>query len=316
MPPRVFVDGSSGTCGLEIKDRLRGTHELELLEISPELRRDDAERSRLMNEADLVILCLPDDAARHAVTLVTNPSTRIIDASTAHRTDPAWTYGMPELGGGQRERIADARLVANPGCHASGFIACVAPLVQAGIVPSDIDLTCFSLTGYTGGGKQMIADYEADKRPLELDSPRAYGLGMSHKHLPEMRTITGLDHEPAFVPVVADFPRGMLTSVTLTNAALPNNPTTNAIREALLAHYAGEKIVRVEAADDAPAMAAANVLANTDGMLIRVTGNDTHTCVSATFDNLGKGAAGAAVQNMNVMLGLDELTGLHLTKRS
>ena len=316
MPPRVFVDGSSGTCGLEIKDRLRGTRELELLEISPELRRDDAERSRLMNEADLVILCLPDDAARHAVTLVTNPSTRIIDASTAHRTDPAWTYGMPELGGGQRERIADARLVANPGCHASGFIACVAPLVRSGIVPPNSDLTCFSLTVYTGGGKQMIADYEADKRPLELDSPRAYGLGMSHKHLPEMRTITGLDHEPAFVPVVADFPRGMLTSVTLTNAALPNNPTTNAIREALLAHYAGEKIVRVEAADDAPAMAAANVLANTDGMLIRVTGNDTHTCVSATFDNLGKGAAGAAVQNMNVMLGLDELTGLHLTKRS
>lgn len=312
MPPRVFVDGSSGTCGLEIKDRLRERDDLELIEIDPQLRRDDAERSRLMSAADLVILCLPDDAARHAVTLVTNPATRIIDASTAHRTHPDWTYGMPELRAGQRERIASARLVANPGCHASGFIACVAPLVQAGLVDKTADLSCYSLTGYTGGGKGMIADYEAEGRDSSLDAPRPYALGMSHKHLPEMAQMAGLAQPPAFVPVVASYPRGMLTTVTFANASLAGAPTTSAVREALIAHYAGQPVVHVEAGEKSITTASANELALTDGMLIRVSGNDTHTCVSATFDNLGKGAAGAAVQNMNVMLGLDETAGLRL----
>jgi N-acetyl-gamma-glutamyl-phosphate reductase len=294
---------------LQIHERLAGRDDLRLLEIAPELHRDPVERARLMNASDLVFLCLPDDAAREAVTLVENPATRIVDASTAHRTAPGWVYGFPELGADQRAAIARATRLANPGCHASGFVACVFPLVRAGIVPADYPLACFSLTGYSGGGKKMIADYEAPEPPRSFASPRIYGLTQQHKHLPEMRSVCGLTREPVFCPVVDDYYCGMATTISL-EADLLGGTTTNAIREALAAHYANEPQVGVATAEETPAMLAANELAGTDRMCIVVAGDGRRTTVTALFDNLGKGASGAAVQNMNIMLGLGETTGL------
>ncbi len=307
---RVYIDGQSGTTGLQIFDRIGARDDIEMLRIDDALRHDVEERRKYLNAADVVFLCLPDDGAREAVALVENPDVHIIDASTAHRTADGWTYGFPELNAGQREAIAASTRIANPGCHATGFISCVAPLVQAGVVPTDYPLTCFSLTGYSGGGKRMIADYEAESRPVALDAPGIYGLSLAHKHLPEMQKVCGLDVAPVFLPVVDDYYKGMATTITLHNQLLPGAPGIADIHEALNAHYDGQRLVSVAPLGSNGPVLYANELAGTNELRIVVCGNDERTSVTALFDNLGKGASGAAVQNMNIVLGIDETTGL------
>lgn len=309
MKPIVYIDGKDGTTGLQIYDRLSARDDIDLLLIDEEKRKDPAARKACINQADIVFLCLPDAAAREAVAMVENPATRVIDASTAHRTAPGWVYGFPELKPGQRQAIAAARWVANPGCHATGFISVVYPLVAAGVLPAYADLTCFSLTGYSGGGKKMIAQYEAADRGAELSSPCPYGLGQGHKHLPEMQTICGLAKPPVFVPVVDDYYKGMATTVMLHMSQLTGVSSLQQVQEIYQAHYAGQKLVQV-APDTDTAKLYANAKAGSNGLSIVAAGNDGQCTVTALFDNLGKGASGAAVQNMNLMLGLEETTGL------
>ena len=310
--PRIYIDGQSGTTGLQIAGRIGDRSDLELLRIDEDKRHDTEERRRFINTADVVFLCLPDDGAREAVSLVENPDVCIIDASTAHRTAPGWTYGFPELRPGQREAIAAAKRIANPGCHATGFISVTSPLVQAGVVPADYPLTCFSLTGYSGGGKKMIADYEAPDRSSAFDAPGIYGLSLSHKHLPEMQCYCGLSEPPVFLPVVDDYYKGMATTIMLHNGLLPGNPSTADIHAALAAHYADQRLVGVLPLGEHGSTLYANMMSGTDSLVIVVCGNDRQTSVTALFDNLGKGASGAAVQNMNIVLGLDEAVGLSL----
>ena len=307
---RVYIDGQSGTTGLQIFDRIGARDDLEMLRIDEDKRHDLDERRKFINAADIVFLCLPDEGAREAVSLVENPDVCIIDASTAHRTASGWTYGFPELNVAQRAAIATSKRIANPGCHATGFISVTAPLVQAGIVPADYPLTCFSLTGYSGGGKGMIASYEAEGRDEALDAPGIYGVSQEHKHLPEMQKVCGLAHAPVFMPVVDDYYKGMATSIMLHNALLPGAPTKQEIHACLTAHYADQRLVRVEALDTHAPTLYANEYAGTNELHIVVCGNDERTTVTALFDNLGKGASGAAVQNMNIVLGIDETTGL------
>lgn len=307
---KVYIDGQSGTTGLQIFDRIGQREDLELLRIDEDKRHDIEERRRFLNAADIVFLCLPDEGAREAVALVDNPDVHIIDASTAHRTADGWTYGFPELCAGQREAIAASTRIANPGCHATGFISTVAPLVQARIVPTDFPLTCFSLTGYSGGGKGMIANYQAEGRPVALDAPGIYGLGQAHKHLAEMQKVCLLDCAPVFMPVVDDYYKGMATSIMLHNDLLIGEPSMADIHECLAAHYEGQPLVSVAPLDEQVTTLYANELAGTNQLRIVVCGNDERTTVTALFDNLGKGASGAAVQNMNIVLGIDETTGL------
>ena len=307
---KVYIDGQSGTTGLQIFDRIGSRDDVELLRIDEDKRHDLDERKRFINSADVVFLCLPDEGAREAVSLVEDSDVRIIDASTAHRTAEGWTYGFPELNPAQREAIATSKRIANPGCHATGFISVTAPLVQAGLVPATYPLTCFSLTGYSGGGKRMIADYEAQGRPEAFDAPGIYGLTLAHKHLPEMQKVCGLDLAPVFLPVVDDYYKGMATSIMLHNELLEGAPSTSDIHECLSAHYAGQRMVTVLPLDSNGPVLYANELAGTNELHIVVCGNDERTTVTALFDNLGKGASGAAVQNMNIVLGLDETTGL------
>ncbi len=304
MKPKVYIDGQAGTTGLQIYQRLGARTDIELLTISPALHRDVAERKRLMNQANLVFLCLPDAAAVEAVALVENPDTRIIDASTAHRTNPAWVYGYPELRPGQREAITQAKRVANPGCHATGFISAVPPLVQAGVLSPKDFVACYSLTGYSGGGKGMIADYEAPDRAEALSAPALYGLTLNHKHVPEMQAICGLETAPCFTPVVDDYYKGMATTVLLPKSA-------KVVWEALYAHYAGQAMVSV-APLETPGKLYANALAGLDTLTLHICGTEERCTVTALFDNLGKGASGAAVQNMNLMLGFRETESLHL----
>ena len=307
---KVYIDGQAGTTGLQIFDRIGSREDLELLRIDEDKRHDLDERRKFINAADIVFLCLPDEGAREAVSLVENPETCIIDASTAHRTAEGWTYGFPELNAEQRAAITSSKRIANPGCHATGFISTVAPLVQADIIPVDYPLTCHSLTGYSGGGKRMIASYEAAERPESLSAPGLYGLTLRHKHLPEMQKVCGLEHAPVFMPVVDDYYKGMATSVMLHNRLLAGSPSASEVREALAQHYAGQRFVSVMPFDSAQATLYANELAGTNELHIVVCGNDEHTTVTALFDNLGKGASGAAVQNMNIALDIDEATGL------
>ena len=309
MKPIVYIDGKEGTTGLQIYDRIGARDDITLLLIDEDKRKDPAERQKLMNAADLVFLCLPDAAAREAVTLVTNPATRIIDASTAHRTSPGWDYGFAELSPRHRAAIQASRRVANPGCHASGFIAIVYPLVACGLLPPDALLSCHSITGYSGGGKKMIAQYEAPDRPAELDSPRQYGLSQTHKHLPEMQKLCGLAYAPIFNPIVADFYKGMAVSVPL-HSAWVGGRSAEEVRQALAAHYEGQALVRVAPEVVCDGMLASNPLAGTNEMELCVCGNAERMTVVARFDNLGKGASGAAVQNMNLMLGFAEKAGL------
>ena len=309
MKPIVYIDGKEGTTGLQIYDRIGARDDITLLLIDEDKRKDPVERQKLMNAADLVFLCLPDAAAREAVTLVTNPATRIIDASTAHRTSPGWDYGFAELSPRHRAAIQASRRVANPGCPASGFIAIVYPLVACGLLPPDALLSCHSITGYSGGGKKMIAQYEAPDRPAELDSPRQYGLSQTHKHLPEMQKICGLAHAPIFNPIVADFYKGMAVSVPL-HSAWVGGRSAEEVRQALAAHYEGQALVHVAPEVVCDGMLASNPLAGTNEMELCVCGNAERMTVAARFDNLGKGASGAAVQNMNLMLGFAEKAGL------
>lgn len=309
MKPIVYIDGKEGTTGLQIYDRIGARDDITLLLIDEDKRKDPVERQKLMNAADLVFLCLPDAAAREAVTLVTNPVTRIIDASTAHRTSPGWDYGFAELSPRHRAAIQASRRVANPGCHASGFIAIVYPLVACGLLPPDALLSCHSITGYSGGGKKMIAQYEAPDRPAELDSPRQYGLSQTHKHLPEMQKLCGLAYAPIFNPIVADFYKGMAVSVPL-HSAWVGGRSAEEVRQALAAHYEGQALVHVAPEVVCDGMLASNPLAGTNEMELCVCGNAERMTVVARFDNLGKGASGAAVQNMNLMLGFAEKAGL------
>ncbi len=312
MKPKIYIDGKDGTTGLQIYDRLAARSDIDLLLIDEDKRKDPAERKKLMAAADIVFLCLPDAAAVEAVALAEGTNARIIDASTAHRTAPGWVYGFPELKKGQREAIAKAKYVANPGCHATGFIAIAAPLVQAGVLPADADLCCFSLTGYSGGGKKMIAQYEAAEKGEALYSPGLYGLGQNHKHLPEMQKICGLTKPPVFTPIVDDYYKGMATTVPLHMDQLTGVSALHEVWQVLADHYAGEKLVRVapEGAGDLGGKLYGNAKAGDNDLTLVAAGNDETFTITALFDNLGKGASGAAVQNMNIMLGLEETTGL------
>ena len=306
---KIFIDGRAGTTGLQIESRMALREDTKLIVLPEERKKDPAARKEAINAADYVFLCLPDAAAKEAAAMVENSHTRIIDASTAHRTDPAWAYGFPELSEGHRKAIETAQFVANPGCHATGFISLVYPLVQMGILPPDYPLSVHSLTGYTGGGKKMIEQYEAPEREAEYVSPRHYGLTLSHKHIPEMIKVCGLTRKPIFCPIVCDFPQGMLVTAPLHFDLLPAGVTVEKLREAYAGFYAGQRNIRVMDTPESGFLGSNNVVGTND-LQIFVSGNETQAMVSARFDNLGKGASGAAVQNLNIMMGLDEGYGL------
>ena len=320
MKPVVYIDGKEGTTGLQIYDRLAARDDIELLLIDEEKRKDSAERKKCINSADLVFLCLPDAAAKEAVAMIENDHTRVIDASTAHRTAPGWVYGFPELRPGQREAIAAAKRVANPGCHATGFLSVAYPLVALGLLGRDAALSCFSLTGYSGGGKKMIAQYESPERAENLSSPAIYGVTQNHKHLPEMQAVCGLERPPVFSPIVDDYYKGMATTVPLHMEQLRGVSTLHQVWRAYADYYGtydGKRLVYAagdpadpEGGIDPGSKFYGNTKAGRNDLCIIVAGNDRQCTVTALFDNLGKGASGAAVQNMNLMLGLDETKGL------
>lgn len=310
---KVFIDGQEGTTGLNIARRLIGRNDIHLIPIEDTLRKDAQERRRKMQEADVAILCLPDEAAREAVQLAQGLPLRILDASTAHRTHSGWAYGFPELSKEHREAIQKGNRVSVPGCHASGFTALVYPLVKAGVLPNDYPLVCHSVTGYSGGGKKMIAEYEAPERSQALLSPRQYALSQTHKHLPEMQKVCGLTDTPIFDPIVADFYGGMAVTVPLHARLLNKGITRRVLHELYSAHYQGEKLIRVlplEAGEEMGGFLAANTLKGKDDMEILICGNDERLLAIARFDNLGKGASGAAVQCLNIMTWAEEFSGL------
>ena len=309
MTAKVFIDGKEGTTGLQIYEKLGGRTDIELLTLPEELRKDPGARKEIMNRSDLVFLCLPDAAAIEAVTLVENPDTRIIDASTAHRTAEGWVYGFPELEPGQADKIRRSKRTANPGCHASGFISLTAPLVKGGILAADAPLSCHSLTGYSGGGKKMIAEYEGERTDERLSSCREYAISLAHKHIPEMMAVTGLKRKPLFFPIVGDYYAGMTSTVGLHNDLLGEGVTAKTVHEYLSDYYAGQEFVRVlpfggEGAIDPRGYLESNRNVGTNYLDIVVSGNGEQTLMAAMFDNLGKGASGAAVQNMELMLGM------------
>ncbi len=310
MKTKVYIDGQVGTTGLQIYERIGGRSDLQLLRIDEDKRHDTEERRKFLNSADIVFLCLPDAGAIEAVSLIDNPDVRVIDASTAHRTSDDWTYGYPELSKEQRSAIASSKRVANPGCHATGLISSVAPLIKMGILPADYPVTCYSLTGYSGGGKKMIAQYQDPGREDKLSAPGIYGLTLKHKHIPEMQKVTGLSHPPVFMPVVDDYYKGMATTIMLHNCLLPGCPSAEQICARLQEYYANEHFVTVLPYNEKQETIYANALAGTNHLRLVVCGYEEQTSVTALFDNLGKGASGAAVQNMNIMLGLDETIGL------
>nr|WP_316614195.1 N-acetyl-gamma-glutamyl-phosphate reductase [uncultured Ruminococcus sp.] len=302
---KIFIDGSAGTTGLRIRERLSQRKDLELMILPDELRKDTAARREMLNKSDISFLCLPDQAAIEAVSLIDNPDTVVIDTSTAHRTAEGWTYGMPELTG-LREQLKTATRIANPGCHASGFIALIRPLVESGIIRKDSALSCFSLTGYSGGGKKMIAEYEAEDRDPLFDAPRIYALGQAHKHLPEMKQLCGLDKEPVFSPIVADYYSGMEVSVPVTRDIL--SASLKDIQTAYRDYYKSG-LIRYDDSTEG-GLISASAFSGRDDMVVAAYGNDDRITLIARFDNLGKGASGAAIQNMNIRLGLDEAEGL------
>lgn len=303
---KVFIDGSAGTTGLRIRERLSGRKDLELLTLSEELRKDANARRDMLNTADIAFLCLPDAAAVEAVSLIENDHTAVIDTSTAHRVSEGWAYGFAELSDAHRQAIVTSKRVANPGCHASGFIAGVYPLVKHGVISADYPLTAYSLTGYSGGGKKLIAEYEDENRDVRHESHRIYGTTLTHKHLPEMQKICGLAKKPLFSPILGDFYAGMATTVLLPGI------DAGTAWEALSDHYAGQKLVSVAPLGGDESVIYASTYAGKDTMRIQVSGQHDQCMVTAIFDNLGKGASGAAIQNMNLLLGLDETTGLSL----
>lgn len=314
MAVKVFIDGKEGTTGLKIYERFAKRSDIEILQIDEDKRKDAAERRRMIDASDYTFLCLPDAAAIESASLCTNPNTVIIDASTAHRTNPDWAYGFPELSAEFRERIGKSKRIAVPGCYASGFVAIGYPLVHSGIMPKDYPVVIHAVSGYSGAGKKAIAQYEADGRNAELDSPRLYALTQAHKHLPEMKKVAGLEFEPIFSPYVCDYFQGMTVTVGLHARLLSKKVTPADVREMFAEHYAGARFVKV-----APLMGEgvlsepfipANTLANTNEMQVFVYGNDERIMVTTRFDNLGKGASGAAVQCLNISMGIDETTSL------
>lgn len=306
---KVFIDGGHGTTGLRINEYLAGRRDIEVLSIDPEKRKDLSARVDMIKQADVTILCLPDAAAAEIAEAAPADSV-IIDTSTAHRTAAGWTYGMPELSGDQRDAIRSSTRIANPGCHASGFILLVRPLIDAGLLDRDALLTCFCMTGYSGGGKKMIASYEDPERNGSLGSPGQYALGQSHKHLPEMVKMTGLENAPCFSPVVADFYSGMVMTVPLHTSQLKCGAGPDEIKKILHDSYDSEPLITVH--DEAPegGTVYSDPMAGNNGMEMYVTGNDERVLLIASYDNLGKGASGAAVQNLNIVLGTDETEGL------
>ncbi len=319
----VYVDGQDGTTGLRIHEMLAARPDVDLLRIAPDLRKDDAERARLLNAADVAFLCLPDDAARAAAKMVTNPHTCLIDASTAHRIDPTWVYGLPELAPGQREALRVAKRIANPGCHATAFILLMRPLVDAGIVAPDTSVTATSLTGYSGGGKKMIEQYQGwharqmdGERQIDdvLSAPRPYALGLAHKHIPEMKACSLLARAPVFMPIVGNFYKGLTVSIPFHLSELEQGADAARVHAALAARYAGEPFIRVMPLSDPETLAAGSfdvqACNDTQRADLFVFGNAEQVVLMARIDNLGKGASGAAVQTMNLHLGLPEGLGL------
>ena len=305
---KVFIDGGAGTTGLQIVERMKGRSDVELITLDEAHRKDAAARKDAIHAADAVFLCLPDDAAREAAMLAEGAKAVVIDASTAHRTAEGWAYGFPELSSAHRAAIASSKRIANPGCYASGFISLVYPLIAHDIAGKDYPFTCHAVSGYTGAGKKGIAQYEAADRDRSLDSPRLYALTLKHKHLPEMQKVCSLSHPPIFNPYICDFPCGMTVHVPLFRSLLKKQLSVGELEEVFKEHYAGAKFVKV--AKEESGYLAANTLEGTNLLQVFVSGNDEQILLSARLDNLGKGASGAAVQNMNIALGLDEALSL------
>lgn len=301
---QVFIDGSAGTTGLRIREMLEKRQDISLITLPESLRKDVSARKDALNSADVAFLCLPDDAAREAAALVENKDTVVIDASTAHRTHPEWAYGFPELSAQHRARIRSGKRIANPGCYASGFIALVYPLIRAGVVAPDYPFVCHAVSGYSGAGKKGIAEYEAADRPAGYDTPRLYALSLMHKHLPEMKEVCGLARTPVFNPYVCDYYCGMTVSVPLFVDLMKMPLGAEQLEELYRAHYAGQRFVWV--GKEPSGYVSANTLNGTNGLEILVNGNTERILLTARLDNLGKGASGAAIQNMNLALGLDE----------
>ncbi len=303
---KIFIDGSAGTTGLRIYERLGSRRDIELMILPEELRKNPDDRRRMLNSADIAFLCLPDKAAVEAVSFLENDHVAVIDTSTAHRVNPEWAYGFAELSEGHRKAIQTSKRIANPGCHASGFIGCVYPLIAHGVLAPDFPLTAYSLTGYSGGGKSLIGEYEDENRDIRHESHRIYGTALTHKHLPEMQKICGLARKPVFSPILGDFYAGMATSILLPGV------DADTVWQCISDHYAGQKLVSVAPFGGDEPIVYASTLAGKDTMRIQVYGHSEQTMVTAVFDNLGKGASGAAIQNMNILLGVDETTGLNV----
>lgn len=315
MKTKIFIDGSEGTTGLRIHERFAGRDDVEILPIASELRKDAGERKRLINESDITFLCLPDAAARESVSLIENENVRIIDTSTAHRTEEGWAYGFPELSGEFRDKISKGKRIAVPGCYATGFISLVYPLIQSGILPKDYPVATFAMSGYSGAGRKAIAVYESEDRAPEFDAPREYALSQQHKHLKEMTKITGLQRTPLFSPMVCDYYSGMIVTLPLYTDLLNGKPSLQEVQEKLAAFYEGEPFIQVMtlgSEDETNGFLAGNARSGWDGLEIFVTGNEDRILLSSRFDNLGKGASGAAIQCMNIVMGVDEKKGLNL----
>ncbi len=314
MATKIYIDGQEGTTGLKILERFEGRNDIEIMKISEDKRKDPAERKRLINSADFVFLCLPDDAAREAVSFVENDNVRVIDASTAHRTAPGWDYGFPELSDEHRENIKVSKRVAVPGCYASGFNSIVFPLVRTNVIPADYPVFAYATSGYSGAGKKAIAVYEGDDKPFEFNSPRQYALSQQHKHLPEMQAVPGLLYKPMFNPMVCDYYSGMVVSIPIQTRTLGGNTSARDIHKMFEAYYAGAKLIEVmplmPAEEQKSFFLASNTLSGQNKMQIFVFGDDEQVLICSRLDNLGKGASGAAVQCLNIMMGIDETTGL------
>lgn len=315
MATKVFIDGSEGTTGLRIYERFEGRDDIELMKIDSDLRKDPKERGRLINESDITFLCLPDVASKESVSLIENENVKIIDTSTAHRTDENWAYGFPELNKTQRSKIKNSNRIAVPGCYATGFISIAHPMVASGLISQDYPVTSFALSGYSGAGKKAIAVYESDEKPLDFNSPREYALSQQHKHLKEMKAISGLSKTPVFCPVVDDYYSGMFVTLPFYTDMMEKSKSPEEVHEMFSKYYEGEKFIHVMpfgSEADTNGFIAANVRSGWDGLEIFVTGNEERILVTTRFDNLGKGASGAAVQCMNILLGCDEAKGLNL----
>lgn len=311
MKKKIFIDGKAGTTGLRIYERLEAREDIEIILLSDDERKDPVARKKALNSCDIAFLCLPDDAARESVSMIENENVTVIDTSTAHRTLEGWCYGFPELSDGLAEKIKTAKRIAVPGCHASGFIALVKPLIDAGFIDENELLTCHSITGYSGGGKKMIADYESEERDELLDSPRQYAITQQHKHLKEMKAITGLDNAPIFCPIVSDFYSGMMVTVPLFASQLKDGKTVADVKKLYADKYNTELVSYKETVDEA-GFVAATTYSGKDTMTVSVAGNEERILLIALYDNLGKGASGAAVECMNIALGADKTQGLDI----